>query len=50
MGKNYHFMHPLGPTWNKEMFDDGKKLCNLVTHWVLTTNNNFFGDREKSVH
>jgi hypothetical protein len=26
MGENYHFMHPLGPTWNKEMFDDGKKI------------------------
>ncbi len=29
MGKNYHFMHPLGPTWNKEMFDGGKKTMQL---------------------
>jgi hypothetical protein len=25
MGANYHFMHP----WNKEMFDDGKKIMQL---------------------
>jgi hypothetical protein len=28
-GRKLSFMHPLGPTWNKEMFDDGNKIMQL---------------------